>query len=240
MSLILKNGAVFLHIPKTGGNWVTKMLQEMDLIDKSVSSKHADIEHFFNPHVSGRAQLLKHTARVMVDPHYLSTKPFFFCFVRNPLTWYESWFKYMEQPDKQWMHWGKDGNVVSGWHPNQMLNGLGGGVSFPEFVQNVNRKRPGYVTEFYGWYTRPPMNFIGRQEDLADDYIKLMQAMNVDHDEDFIRNYGKVGASPEPKDELVWPEGLKKQTALLEYAGMVRHGYQDTLKELGIEVHPEV
>jgi len=155
MALVVKNGVVFLHILKTGGNWMTKILQEMDLIEKNLSSKHADIEHFFNPYVSRHAQLLKHKARVMVGPRYLRTKPLFFCFVRNPLTWYESWFKYMEQPDKQWLHCGKDGNVVSGWHPNQILNGLGDGVSFAESVQNVNRKRPGCVTEFYGLASLP-------------------------------------------------------------------------------------
>ena len=157
-----------------------------------------------------------------------------FCFVRNPLRWYESWFKYMEQPSRQWKFWGDERDIYD-WHPNSILNGLGQ-CGFPEFVQNVNKKRPGYVTELYGWYTKPQIDFIGKQEQLVDDFIEVLKIMNLDFDEEFVRNYGKVGASPNPEKEVNWPDELKMTTALLEYAGMIRYGYRSTLEEMGIDI----
>lgn len=233
MALILKNGAVFLHVPKTGGNWVTKILQELDLVEANVGHKHCDVDHFFTPHIVGRMPLLKYTTRRMFNRLPFNTEPYMFCFVRNPLTWYESWFKYMEQPSRRWLHWGDERSVYD-WHPNSILNGLGC-ASFEEFVRNVNKKRPGYVTELYGWYTRPQMDFVGKQERLEDDLIEVLKTMNVDFDEEFVRNHGKVGVSPTPEAELVWPHDLKLETALLEYAGMIRYGYDATLKGLGID-----
>lgn len=243
MAIILKNGAIFLHIPKTGGNWVTKILEELDLIKKKVSYKHAGVDQFFAQHIafaqytafspydSGLKAFLKQTARRILKP---KDKLYMFCFVRNPLSWYESWFKYMEQPSRQWRLWGDEYDIYD-WHPNSVLNDLGQN-SFGQFVRNVNAKRPGYVTELYGWYTKPQIDFIGKQESLADDFIKVLKIMNIKFDEDFVRNYGEVGASPTPEREVTWPDDLKLETALFEYAGMVRYGYQSILKEIGIDI----
>lgn len=235
MSIKLKNGAVFLHIPKTGGNWITAMLKELDLIDKHESYKHADIDHFFHyPNTFGRKALIKFAAQRMFHPRSTQDKPYMFCFVRNPLSWYESWFKYMEQPNRQWLFWG-DESDTNNWHPNSMLNGTGQ-CSFPEFVRNVNAKRPGYVTELYGWYTKPQIDFIGKQEFLKEDFVEVLKIMNVNFDEEFVLNYGRVGVSPDTVKEVNWPDNLKIETALLEYAGLVRYGYQSTLEDLGIDM----
>ena len=66
---------------------------------------------------------------------------------------------------------GGDAHDPYRWHPNAMLNGLGSS-DFNTFVSNVNRKRPGFVTEMYGWYVRPGVHFVGRQENLAEDLIE--------------------------------------------------------------------
>ena len=75
-----------------------------------------------------------------------------FCFVRNPLACNELFFAYMSDPKVAWREWGKSASGPGrGWHPNYMLNGCGSS-DFNSFVRNVIRKRPGYATEFYGWY----------------------------------------------------------------------------------------
>ena len=232
MAIRLKNGAIYLHIPKTGGNWITAILKEMDLIESRIAHKHADVSHFYFPSNLNYKEYLKfHIDRLR---HQTSKKkPYMFCFVRNPLAWYESWYKYMEQPSRQWIHWG-DEKDINKWHPIAMLNGLGGGCDFDQFVQNVNKKRPGFVTEMFAGFTKPQIDFIGKQENLEDDFIRLLNDMNVKFDEGFIREYGKVGVSAKPKKKVVWPHQLKVETALYEYAGLVRYGYQSTLDELGI------
>lgn len=234
MALLLKNGAVFLHVPKTGGNWITSVLFDLDLVEKRVSHKHADVDHFFasvepqgfaSVEPKGQKSSLKRTMERLLPSR--KSRPFVFCFVRNPLVWYESWFKYMTQPRRQWMDWGDEHDPYN-WHPNAMLNGLGD-RDFNQFVRNVIRKRPGYVTELYGWYARPDTNFVGKQENLADDFVRVLDIMNVKFDEDYVRNYERVGVSPDIGREITWEDSLKKEVAIMEYAGMIRYGYQSKI-----------
>jgi hypothetical protein len=232
MALVLKNKAVFLHIPKTGGNWVRKVLEELDLIDREVAHKHADIDHYFAPFYQNKKSktvITKYIFREVFSPFI--KKPFMFCFVRNPLSWYESWFRYASQPRIKGLRFGRKKDII-GWHPNAMLNGLVTS-DFNQFIRNIIDSRPGYVTELYGWYTRPQMDFIGKQENLADDLVKVLKIMNIKFDEEFIRNYKKVGVSD--KKEIVWQKELEKEAALCEYSGMLRYGYNSTLVDLGLK-----
>ncbi len=221
MALLLKNGAVFLHVPKTGGNWITTVLQELNLVTNNTSHKHADIDQFFFPVFESRIAALKTLKTLLFG--IPNKKPFMFCFVRHPLTWYESWFKYMSQPHFQWRDYGDERDITN-WHPNAILNGLGDS-DFNQFIRNVIQKRPGYVTELFGWYTKPQIDFIGKQENLAEDLIKVLKIMQLDFDEDFIRHYKKVGVSPKPKVNIVWDDDLRTELLKLEYAGIVRYGY---------------
>ena len=43
MAVMLKCGAIFLHIPKTGGSWVTDVLADQGLIKKQIGQIHADL-----------------------------------------------------------------------------------------------------------------------------------------------------------------------------------------------------
>jgi len=208
------------------------MLRKLDLIEERLIPKHADVDRFFQKPIQGRKELLKYTAKRILRPPSSQNIPYMFCFVRNPLSWYESWFKYMKQPSRQWRSWGDEKDPYK-WHPNSMLNGLGH-CDFSEFVKNVNKNRPGYVTELFSWYTRPQMGFVGKQESLVDDLISVLNVMNLGFDEQLIRDHEKVGVSPE--SEVIWPAELKIETALLEYAGLARYGYQQSLTSLGLGI----
>lgn len=219
MALVLKGGAVFLHIPKTGGNWVTVVLRECGLIAGTLCDhlhKHADLRQVLADYHS--AGLLPSLRR--------RPNPFLFCFVRHPLTWYESWFKYASSPKVRWRTFG-DRRDVANWHPNALLNGLRA-PDFNQFVRNVIERRPGYVTELYGWYTEPPVDFIGRQECLREDLIRVLQQLELDFDEQFIRNYRRFGVSPSPRTRITWDANLRDEVLRLEYAGLVRYGYADS------------
>lgn len=135
----------------------------------------------------------------------------------------------MLQPSREWRYWGDEYDIYN-WHPNAVLNGLGN-PDFNQFVRNVIHKRPGYVTELYGWYTKPQMDFIGKQENLVDDFIRVLEMMSVNFDEEYIRNFEQVGVSPEPGTKITWEDSLKKEVILLEYAGMVRYGYRSDMSD---------
>jgi len=70
------SSAIFLHIPKTGGTWVTNYFRETGM-------DHGNKELALQAHINGLA--LKE-----IIPH---TEDLVFCFVRHPLTWYRSYWE---------------------------------------------------------------------------------------------------------------------------------------------------
>src|SRR5687768_757984 len=72
----------FLHVPKTGGNWVATVLKELFPTAQRIGKIHATRKQ------ADRADL------------------FTFAFVRHPLTWYQSYFSYKQrrgwEPENDW------------------------------------------------------------------------------------------------------------------------------------------
>lgn len=232
MAIVLKGGAIFLHIPKTGGSWVTRILQEMDLIEGRIGHMHADADRIMNDYrfagVKAHAgYLIKRKIRKKIrrftHASQLPAKPFMFCFVRHPLSWYESWFKY-QSIKWNWRTWGTELNPDD-WHPLSMLNGLGD-PDFNQFVRNVLNKRPGFVTELFGNYTKPNLvDFVGQQENLAEGLIQVLTRLGLPHDQDLIRKQPPVNVSAGEPVQIQWDPELRSEVERLEYAGLVRHGY---------------
>jgi hypothetical protein len=222
MALLLKGGAVFLHIPKTGGRWVGKVLVASGLVESNLGHMHADAERVLLPlGGSGRNlvwYLLKR--RLGLIPR---TNPFMFCFVRNPLRWYESFFNYNREAAVNWRFEG-DVHDADNWHPNAPLNGMGNS-DFNIFVRNVIAKYPGYVTQMYSRFATPQVSFVGKQEHLCDDLIAVLKKLQLPFDEQFIRDFERVGVSPKRPKGVEWDQALKAEVTRLEYAGLVRWGY---------------
>jgi len=240
MAILLKGGAIFLHIPKTGGSWVTRILQEMDLIEGRIGHMHADSDRILNAYRFGGVKthagyLIKRKVqkkiRRFIPARKLPAKPFMFCFVRHPLSWYESWFKY-QSLKWNWRTWGTELNPDD-WHPLSMLNGLGSD-NFTGFMTNILKKRPGFVTELFGNYTKPNItDFVGHQENLGEDLIQVLTHLGLPHDPSVIRNMPPVNVSTETSLKIHWEPELRAEVERLEYAAMVRHGYQTP----GVLVH---
>ena len=226
MTVLLKNNAVFLHIPKTGGSWIYHVLETFKLVQARLGHEHADYEHaLWHDRFHRDGKVVRHLIRRAIGssraPTAMPHKSFKFCFVREPLKWYESYWRFMQS--QNWQLWGDEINPYK-WHPNAMLNGLGS-PDFNTFMHNVNKKRPGYVTEMYGWYVRPGVNFIGKQESLVEDMIKAFALMKWDVDADKVRSVEKLNESPSNIPKPQWDPALKKETLRLEYAGYARFGY---------------
>ncbi|MFT5028006.1 MAG: hypothetical protein ACI9VS_000426 [Candidatus Binatia bacterium] len=222
MALILKDGTVFLHLPKTGGNWVTKVLRECGLAKGGLGHKHANMDRLLAP-MNYRKSSLRAHFKIHRIKKALTPKPFIFCFVRHPLAWYESWFNYMTQLKRNWRSWG-DENDLFDWHPNADLNGCGAS-NFNQFMRNVIDKRPGYVTELFASYAKSPCDFVGKQESLREDLVKVLKRLSLKFDEDFIMNFQPFGVSPKLQEEIVWEPGLKEETLALEHIALLRYGY---------------
>lgn len=226
MALLLKNDAVFLHIPKTGGTWIRQVLQELDLIKGPLGHGHSDFERaYWHDKLHHDLKVVRYIARRAIRSPKAQPvmKPgcFMFCFVREPLSWYESWWRFMMSLD--WRRLGDEADPHK-WHPNSMLNGLGDS-DFNAFMHNVNRKRPGYVTEMYGWYVRPGVSFVGKMENLNKDLLKAFDLMKLNIEESRILAVARQNESPSHIPRPQWDPAVKKETLRLEYAGYIRYGY---------------
>lgn len=244
MTAKLVNGAEFLHIPKTGGSWVRDVLGANDLIADHLLYKHADYDvNLFRLPTSAR-QHLRDATRIVLPKLKMGrlvkhipdrdVKPVFrFCFVRHPLAWYESWWRYME--GISWWQFGQQNSRVH-WHPNAILNGLGNS-DFNQFVRNVIQARPGYVSELMFAYTKPGISFIGKTENLREDLTHVLDLMGLKYDKATLEQTPKVNVSEVAPSAVEWDLELKRTVMKLELPALLHFQYlteQERL-DLGFE-----
>jgi hypothetical protein len=200
MGAILKNKAVFLHVPKTGGNWVIEIFKKHDLFEKEFKHKHSD---------AGRMHV--------VEKNIFADKPFIFCFVRHPVTWMESWYRY--QKKRKFKGWGKTGNLY--YHPCSIIDDCQD-EDFNKFVSNIIDKVPGFVSNMYFQYTRH-CAYVGSQEDLAKHTKIILEKMNVIIKPEF---YLMPRMNVSKNYEIVWDKKTKNEFQKFEISGMKQYGYK--------------
>jgi len=225
MALLLDRKAIFLHVPKTGGSWVTRCVEDEGLLTCNLGGKHADlarIEEFWRHYPYF---YLRKKVSTEWNITSLISNCFKFCFVRHPYKWIESFYKFQEE--KNWPDWGglgsrwsKFGN--SDWHPTSFLHNLPHS-SFNEFLESVLETRPGFVHELYSWYTGRGIDYIGKQENLSEDLIEAFQIAGLSFDADKIRNLDRVNVSK--KQPLDPDPDLVRRFHLAEFPTLLRFGY---------------
>lgn len=232
MAIRLIDGSEFLHIPKTGGSWITRVLEENHLVAQKVRHKHVNYDlNLFGDRMGNGRQLMGFCSRLVANKIIrtlgLSLEGpdavpcFRFCFVRHPLSWYESWWRYMKA--RGWNDWGQQ-NSARYWDPNSMLNGLGSD-DFNAFVENVIHVRPGYVSELFYSYTKPGISFIGKTENLREDTFFVLNKLGFSISSVSLNQLEKVNASKTPAEEVVWDEELRRVVMQLELPALIHFGY---------------
>ena len=218
MAFLLKSGGVFLHIPKTGGMWVQKVLKELGLVRYAFGREHEDMPGIVNFPSANPFEHRRKMVRRGIAWHADVLSGYKFCFVRHPLTWYESYWKWRSG------QWHKASNYYTDF-PVGMIRDTGHD-DFNQFVRVVNEKYPGYVTSLYARYAVPGrIDFIGKQESLTEDLIAVLTHLNENFDEDRIRNWPRVNASKSKAGKPVWESEVRELASKTEYAGILRYGY---------------
>jgi hypothetical protein len=217
LALILRNDILLLHIPKTGGNWITKMLRENRLIVGRIGHKHSTYDHLCGGGRSGPAGGVRNLLR---GSYRISARPTIVCVVRHPLGWYESWFKYQQGKGRR--DWGRNGDLRD-WHVNSDLNGAPLD-EFNAFMAYVNDRLPGYVGQLYGKYAANSGARILRNETLAPDVVRFCEDMGLAVDREKILSAPRHGVSPEMT--LDWDPAILARTLALEAATLHRYGYE--------------
>jgi hypothetical protein len=225
MTCLLTNGSVFFHIPKTGGTWVYNILKKNGLVKARLGHVHADFFHaYWNHALHSPSKVLRIALTNVFGTASINGRmpenPHSFCFVREPLSWYESYWKFMQ--GLGWPVWGNESDPRD-WHPCACLNGLGSD-DFSLFLKGVVEKRPGFATELFGWYTKSKNTLVGRQEHLANDFLNILGQLGLSPGGDF-KNNRKENVSKKPEKEIKWDPHLARDIVHLESAGYRRYQY---------------
>jgi hypothetical protein len=184
---------VFVAIPKTGGTWVEDAIAASGVkVERLAMPPGITMAHPLVQDIAGEYQLR-------------------FTFVRHPLTWYESYWKFQAGIWEKW--------EPGAWHPDRDLEPCASD-NFPTFVRNCIERTPAYVTRMYDWYIGPPerqfVDYVGRQEVLTDSLVGLLRGLGCDFDEAALRAYPRANVSEKRFGEPVWSRELRDRVIALE------------------------
>lgn len=219
-SKILGN-AIFLHVPKTGGTWIYDVLHKLGLVQGTFSHEHADMDIVLRDTLADKFRLRNHLSKNKRRRLPYIERPFIFGFVRHPLTWYESFFRFLHTDlGQRCLHLRM--NDLNAWHPTAIVSCVNT-RDFNCFVSDINKIHPGFVTSMYNQYFKYGADYIGKQENLMDDLRKILSKLHPSLDLSSISETEKINTSP--SIQLEWDPELRQNIIRLEYAGIVRFGY---------------
>jgi hypothetical protein len=225
MALYLKNDAIFLHIPKTGGSFISRILYDQGLVSYQIGGKHSEAPHLLVPPLGSKRpnrrpkEWLKYflaVRRLRRNPH-----PVLFHAVRNPYSWYESWYKYMSAQDRNWRDWGTKGQPLD-YHPNMELNGICG-VDFNEMMARMLDEQPGYVTRLYCRFGSFGRTRALKLENIAQELCVLLDEIGATYDRASVMDAPPYWVSK--KTQIEWDPKLRARVAELDRTAFEIYGY---------------
>ena len=159
--IIPEKKLLFLHIPKNGGTYISKILGE-NFEWRSIGVKHTNA-------------ILESSIINAINAGY-----FTFAFVRHPIEWYRSYWSFqMGVNPKQWTLWESEAK----WHPTRIIDQSCGSNNFNIFVENILDKYPNFLYEMYKSYIysidNKKIDYIGKYENLYHDLLDIFSINNI-------------------------------------------------------------
>ena len=222
MSDWIKKDLCYLHIPKTGGNWVRSVLRGSGIkeLKSNTINKHATYDFLVGYEAS----------KINIFRNHVMDNVRFFCVIRHPLLWYQSWFNYQNRWRNGWKYFGQVGSLhKKDWHCLSPLN-TPSIRDFNEFMQFVNENMPGFLTYLFYSFTLHSGARVLKNELLRDQLFQLNQEWNMGLDEALILKSDKVNVSL--KSQIIWSEENLKNTLENENSLIKKYNYTDSPEEI--------
>ncbi len=183
---IVTNKSIFYHIPKTGGTWVNMALRRSmkgnaDFKYKRPTLDYDNKDNYWKRLLSHSLGMNKAHETQWGMPKIEKEGLFSYSFVREPLSWYESYWasaKYMRDNDSPL------------WKESLLHFALED--TFEEFVRNTMKMFPkGALTAIYKLFlgeNGDDLDFVGRMENLEDDLVRALTLAGETFNEKKIRS----------------------------------------------------
>ena len=182
-----EKNVVFIHVPKCGGTYLQNLMRARTPESKSKSGKQ------YSRHIS-RSQL--------------SLEPATRCFsiVRNPLSWFPSYYQFSVDSNHAGKPWEPDS-----WHPTDCLSTCDWSNGFESWLISVYRDQPAFFTRMIEWMLGPAGMFNIKTYRLEDDpFQDILKWLEFDDLEEVVAPLGR-NATTTPKPELT-----QEQITLIE------------------------
>lgn len=207
MALILPHSVCF-HIPKTGGTWVRRVLQKENMViaETCVLGRNA----------RATAQMAHETPDML--PAYLLRNRKTFAFVRHPLTWYQSRWKWKARMRNRWNR------------EENKLDKECGSDDFNEFILQYLHKFPGYLTRMYKRFLGEDgkrLSYVGRFESLPEDLFKIITTFEGEIDKQHLLSFPPVNVSFHCENDASYRSDLKKALLKEEEWILRTFGYEE-------------
>jgi len=209
MTILLPNSA-FLHIPRTGGTWVREVLASANLVEASIVSQVPEESTEGNVRSWHNVPL---TNKEFTDRQHV------FCFVRHPLTWYQSYWSY-KMYRQSWVTDAESRNKID----------MCKAKSFQEFIDNViSTFSYGYVSHMFYFYTSQA-TIIGKLENLQSDLVKALTVAGEDFRLDDIVNISPANMADESwKKTAMYRADQIAKILYLERDAIGKYDYHNTM-----------
>lgn len=188
MTALVMPRAVYIHVPKTAGAFVTKVIGEAGIKARS--------PRILFPSYSarwGHPEL-----KELWHERYLPRRRFTFAFVRYPPAWWRSYWSY---------------RMTKGWIESHEIDSTVGSVEFEEFIQGVIEQFPGYASEQFCRFVGKPgeIDYVGRYESLEDDLIRALTAAGHPLDRCVMEHAAPANRSNKKHREVLYePQQLER------------------------------
>jgi len=212
----LLSKSVFIHIPKTAGQWVASTLDNAGLVVDTIGAVHASPDEI-KQEVAFRE------------------RDFLFTFVRHPVSWYQSmWAHRVDEEwepidDPEWFspEW------IGFWAE---FTDRCRSDSFEGFVRNCVKHYPeGFVSTLFDAYTNG-CDFVGKQESVIEDLCRALDLAGENYD---MTRLGKTkaknvrGQQPYRRREAQYSPDLIKLVTKTESKVIEKYRY-DSLPAAGL------
>jgi hypothetical protein len=209
MALLLPY-SIFFHIPKTGGTWVRAAIKNAGIPADEICRAFGDAP-------------VEPVKLFHARPDDISRQgPCTFAFVRHPVTYYQSYWAHKMRIGKE--HY-------NGFDEKYMRD------DFEAFVRAVLPDGP-WVTKLFVCYVGhygDVLDYVGKQERLADDLVHVLRLAGEDFDEDKLRMTPRVNEASiteELRARCVCTPTLHAEICDRERWVLERFGYPDNPSDL--------